>query len=513
MSNILQFEPAAMVAHAAPAALLERAPTSGASLVDFSMPLARQVRAASPGAGRPGGVAYDDLYEVFETGDPDLPVCVRSAAAGERDGYEDLELSVMHSYMPRYKAESTCVGYEQGQRLLYSAPTVQRLKREGFLSIDGSTDQARLVIAAALEQDLNCKLSPALNQSAFYVDPRNGSPTAVKRILYGGAIGISILQAFDIYPHANPFLQDHLPPAVRFAENAALGTDRSQEELRKLLYQMPRYFIVVGDKWPSSGRIVTTPMGVAYRTALLAGWNPGHLWMLRALIESGARLSEIVATTILDWIEASDGGVRCNSINKGSRGQIYKEIGWTPSCAAQGVEFVNEHRISPHEMRKYGRRMTMDDYRELYACGRRDELRVPIVTTRLGGHYTRDGFYNHVFAPTMAPLGIRGHDPRHAFVSANLDRIYAEFWQDERLLKAACDKLIEYMSWSTGEAMLFLYSKRHRQRRDALLAASFHTVMQTDEAAALSPGRAALPQVCTPNAIDDVFDKWMGAVK
>lgn len=483
--------------------------TTGAG-VDFSAPLAPRVRAPSPGEGRPGGAPFDDVFEVFETGDADLPRCVRGKGLGEIAGYGELEFSVSHSLMPRYKSESTCVGYEQGQRLLYSAPTLQRLKREGLLSIEGSAEQARLVIAAVLEKDLGCRLSPALNQSAFYVDPRDLSPTAVKRILYGGAIGIAIQQAAEIYPHANPFLQDHLPPAVRFAEHGILGTDRSQEELRKLLYQMPRFFVVVGDKWPSSGRMVTTPMTQVYKAALLAGWSPGNLWMLRALIESGARLSEVVALTILDTIECSDGGVRCNAINKGSRGQTHKEIGWTPSCAADLVEFIDEHRVSPLEFRRYGRRLKVEDYRELYASGHHDALRVPIVPTRLGGHYTRDGFYNHVFSPTLSPLGIRGHDPRHAFVSTNLDRIFEQYWQDEHLLKIACDKLIEYMSWSTGEAMLFLYSKRHRQRRDALLAASFHSVMQVDEAAVLSPGRTALPAFIAPNSVNDEFDRFFG---
>jgi len=495
-----------------PAGLLERAHPHRGNAIDFSTPLAPQVREKSPGAGRPGGVPFDDVFEVFETGDATLPRCVRGKGFGEVEGYGELELSVMHSYMPRYKAESTCVGYERGQRLFYSSPTVQRLKREGILSVEGSVDQARVLIAAMLEQDLGCKLSPADNHHAFYVDPGKLSRTAVSRILYGMAVGISIQQAFEIYPHANPFLQDHLPPAVRFAEHGMLGTDRSQDELRKLLYEMPRFFVVTGDKWPSAGRLVTTPMRTVYKAALLAGWAPGNLWMLRALIESGARLSEVVALTILDWLECSDAGTRSNAINKGSRGLIHKEIGWSPPCAGDGVEFINDHRVSPAEIKRYGRTLRLDDFRELHANGRLDELRVPIVPTRLGGHYTRDGFYNHVFAPTMAPLGVTGHDTRRAFVSNNLDMIYELYSQDEHLLKSACDKLIEYMSWSTGEAMLFLYSKRHRQRRDGLLAAAFHTVLQADEVAVLQPGRMALPQVCTPNAFDDEFDKWMGAV-
>jgi hypothetical protein len=485
----------------------------GLSSIDFSMPLAPSVREISPGAGRPGGVPFDDVFEVFETGDAVLPRCVRGKGVGELSDYGELELSVVHSYLPRYKAESTCVGYEQGARLFYSSPTVQRLKREGILSVEGSTEQARVLTAAMLEQDLKCTLSPARNQHAFYVDPKGNSPTAVARILYGMAIGITIQQALEIYPHANPFLQDHLPPSVRFAEHGAFGTDRSQDDLRKLLYQMPRYFVMSGDSWPSSGRMVTTPMREVYKAALLAGWSSGHLWMLRALIESGARLSEIVSLTIYDWMRASDGGTRCHSINKGSRGQIYKEIGWTPSCAGEGIAFINDHRVSPLEKKRYGRRMTFDDYRELYATGRFDELRVPIVPTRLGGRYTRDGFYNHVFSPTMAPLGVRGHDPRHDFVSRNLDTIYSKFWEDEHQLASAIAKLVEYMAWSAGEAMLFIYSKRHRQRRDALLAAAFHTVLQQDEVAVLAPGRTPLPRFCQPNAFDDEFDKWMGAVQ
>ncbi|TCP65362.1 hypothetical protein [Sphingomonas sp. PP-CE-1G-424] len=481
--------------------------------IDFSRPLAPKVREPSPGAGRPGGVPFDDLFEVFETGDLVFPRCVRGRGVGEVPGYGELELSVTHSYMSRYKAASTCVSYERGQRLFYSSPIVQKLKRQGALAIEGSVDQARVLIAKMLEEDLGCSLSPARNHSAFYVDPGKQGATAVARILYGMAIGISIQQALEIYPHANPFLQDHLPPSVRFAEHAALGTDRSQEELRKLLYEMPRYFIMAGDKWPSVGRLVTTPMNVAYKTALLAGWSSGHLWILRALIESGARLSEIVALTILDWMEASFGGVRCNAINKGSRGQIHKEIGWTPGCAADGIAYIDDHRISPLEMKRYGRSLKFDDYREKYEAGHLDDLRVPIVPTRIGGNYTRDGFYNHKFSPTFAPLGLRGHDPRHAFVSSNLDTIYAKYWDEPDLLAAACQKLIEYMAWSTGEAMLFLYSKRHRQRRNAILSAAFHNVMQADETAVLAPGRTALPQFCNPNPIDDAFDSWMGSAK
>lgn len=490
----------------------------GVSGIDFSAPLVAHARETSPGAGRPGGVLFDDLFETFETGDPDLPVCVRGRGVGEVEGYGELELSLMHSKMPLYKSASTCVGYARGQRLFYSAPTVQRLKREGLLSFEGSLEQGRLLVAQMLEQDLGCKLSPADNRSAFYVDPRAQEPTAVKRILYGMSVGIAIQQAFDIFPHANPLLQDHLPPAVRFAALGKFGTDMSQDELRKLLYQVPRFFIVTGDKWPSVGRVCPTPMRVAYKAALLADWQPGHLWMLRVLIESGARLSEVVALTILDWIECSGLGTRCNAINKGSRGTVWKEIGFTASCAQDGIDFINDHRVSPIEFKRHGRRLKVEDYLQLYQDGRIDELRVPIVTTRVGGHYTRDGFYNHTFSPTMSELGILGHDPRREFVSRNLDQIHAKYWQDDVLLKTACEKLIEYMAWTAGELMLFLYSKRHRQRRSALLAASFHHVMQLDEVQAQLPdatkllGRTPLPEFYTPNAVDRAFDEMMEGI-
>jgi hypothetical protein len=72
--------------------------------IDFSRPLAPKVREPSPGAGRPGGVPFDDLFEVFETGDLVFPRCVRGRGVGEVPGYGELELSVTHSYMSRYKA-------------------------------------------------------------------------------------------------------------------------------------------------------------------------------------------------------------------------------------------------------------------------------------------------------------------------------------------------------------------------------------------------------------------------
>ena len=485
---------------------------SGGAEVDFSASMVPHVREASPGAGRPGGAPFDDLFEVVGTGDPVFPRCVRAAGLAAVAGYGELELSAIHSYMPRYKSESTCVGYEQGARLLWSAPIVQRLKAEGLMTLGDPGERVRLLVAAMLEQDLGCVLSPADNAHAFYVDPRKGSPTAVKRILHGGCVGYSILQSLELYPYANPLLQDHLPPSVRFAENGVLGTGREQDDLRKLLYQVPRYFVVVGNRWPSAGRMVTASMTDVYRAAVAAGWTPGQLLILRQLIESGARLSEIVALTILDLIEGSDFGTRSTAINKGSRGRTGKELGWTPACGMDGVTFINDHRHSPAEVARYGRRLKVDDFRELYAAGRHDELRVPVVATRLSANYTRDGYYNHVFAPTMGPLGVRGHDPRHAFVSRNLDLIYGRWWADEVMLKAATDQLVEYMAWSAGELMLFLYSKRHRQRREALLSAAFHTVIQFDEAsAALAPGRTPVPAFCAPNRVDAEFDEWMAA--
>jgi hypothetical protein len=478
--------------------------------IDFSTPLACTISEPSPGAGRPGGVPFDDLYEVIETGDALLPRCVRSLAADDLDGFGELDLSIMHSHMQRYRSISTCRAYEQGQRLFYSSPFVREMEQAGYLRLERSTDEARLLVATMLERDLSCRLTAAPNEHAFFVEPGSLSATAVKRILYGLCVGISIMQAFDAYPHANPMLQDHLPPAVRFAQVGSFGTKPGQEELRKMLYGAPRYFIVPNIRWNPAGRTPGVPMREAYKAALLAGWHPGHLAILRALIESGARMSEVLAVRMLDWLRCSDGGVRCDAINKGSRGQIWKEIGFTPDCAADWSTFVDDHRHSPVEFKKHGRRLRMADYRQMYADGRLDDLKVPIFTTRLGGGYTRDGFYNHVFSPTLGPLGVRGHDPRREFVSVNLDRIYARFWNDKPSLDAACQRLIDYMGWATGEAMLFLYSRRHRQKRDAIMSAAFHQSMIEEEAAkALSPGVAPLPSFFIPNAVSQAFDDWM----
>jgi integrase len=424
-------------------------------------------------------------------------------------GFGELGLSASHSYMPHYKCDSTCVKYERGDRLLHSAPEVQRLLREGLYSLEDETDRARVAIGAALEKDLGCKLQA--EKDKVYVDPQSLSPTAVKNMIYGGRVGYAIRQALGIYEHANPFVQDQAPAHVRRVAHGTLSAEDGRDRLREILDRAPGYFIIVGDRWPSGGRVVTVPMVEVYRAALTAGWSARDLAIVRKLIESGARLSEVLALTPLDAIRSSDFGTRSWAINKGSRGTVWKVIGYSPECAAQDIEYINEHRSYGPELRRYGRRLTVDDFRQLYEDGRHDELRVPLYPSSKHGFLTRDGWYNGRFAPTMSPLGVRGHDPRHAFVGRNLDLIYGMYWDKEVLLKDALEHLLDYMSWSTRELMLFIYSRRHRQQRNALLSAAFHNVISADVAgAALRPGITPIPTACSANPIGNRFAVFMG---
>lgn len=197
--------------------------------------------------------------------------------------------------------------------------------------------------------------------------------------------------------------------------------------------RMPQtYFCFRAGEWQP--QIIDDPH---FATRLLAGFvQPRDRLIARLLLESGARVGEVLRLTLGDWRRL---GLqqRATATNKGSHGERVKELWWSSESSQLLRHYMETER---RQCDRTGQGL--------------DQLpdAAPLFLTAAGGAYSYFAFY-YQWRQACARAGLRAHPHqiRHWFVTMALRRIQAVTETPQR--EAYRQALITYLHWQNPETI------------------------------------------------------------
>jgi integrase len=191
------------------------------------------------------------------------------------------------------------------------------------------------------------------------------------------------------------------------------------------------------------------------------GWKLRELCVSRTLFESGARISEAVGLTALDWAQ---GGFRnvLQSRNKGSFGLRTKTIMISNPTAKLYRRYFDGDRQKRAVVDS--QRLRVSDLTTLYRTNQQSLQNVPLFLTERGAPLTAKLFREQYWKPALRAFGIDAdpHQARHWFVT-NALRSIDRTSKDEPSRIRRRQELIRYMAWSSGERTLHAYDHLKRE--------------------------------------------------
>jgi integrase len=413
-------------------------------------------------------------YRSRATTDPLFPVQVLDGA-----GLPHAELSLVLSRLPDYVSNSTAKKY--GAAILrffdFVSSSATVAAHEQDLDPFGTTAQVRMLVRLYLTEQLKVKVQVRrddIGSNVNWVHVKHIASDAAETVLNGLRKVYDILSDAGLRAGPNPLM----------AEDAG---DRADEGRRQQILQfrnrcgrnpMPdrsgvdcqqphhiryarTYFRVVGGQWKphyiDDPRLIDRILNAGKS----AGWPRAVQLITEVAAEAGCRISEVLAITVGDWYEASQFGQKVNAIDKGSRNRRRKVITITPGLVKAISRYFDQERRAASFTRQ-----TLAQVRRLAFLGKAEILAQPLFLNSHGGTFSYSAFNDHHFRPAMkaARLAVQPHSLRHHFVNTALNEIEAADMTSAEKDRRK-ESLVEYMAWRTGEKMLGVYGKVHKERR------------------------------------------------
>lgn len=247
------------------------------------------------------------------------------------------------------------------------------------------------------------------------------------------------------------------------------------------------YFCIVSEDWQP--HIIDDPR---LRQLLLPAFaRTRDRIIARILFDSGARISEVLGLTMIDWRQLGQ-RERALAMNKGSRGERVKEIWWSADTAQLLRDYINQER---HLCDGKGRDLdTLPDSARIFVT---DE----------GAPYTYKAFYaNWQRTCARVQLKLTPHQVRHWYVTMALR--FIESLPDETKRAAYRQSLIAYMGWRNPETIQ-AYDHHLRQLDYTPVHAALARLGETggDDASKIRPSKIAPP--VGMNVISEELESWL----
>ena len=212
--------------------------------------------------------------------------------------------------------------------------------------------------------------------------------------------------------------------------------------------------------------------------------------IVRILLDSGARIGEVLGLTMNDWRRLGQ-RERAFATNKGSHGERVKEIWWSTETAQLLRDYINQER---HLCDEQGRRIdTLPDSARMFVT---DE----------GDPYNYKAFYaNWRRACARIQIKITPHQVRHWYVTMALRFIGAV--PDDTKRAAYRQSLITYMGWRNPDTIQ-VYDHHLRQ----LDYGPIHAVLAHLGEKTQKDSQSHASQVTLPlgmNVISDDLESWL----
>jgi integrase len=265
------------------------------------------------------------------------------------------------------------------------------------------------------------------------------------------------------YSNANPLLQEQMKQvkadlrncyrqAVRAAEGRDPMPPRSGVDPPFGIRLSANYFRCMDNEWIP--RTIDDPdfPHVVYSAGKEYGWGLLDLCVVRILFESGARISEVLDLTALDW-SVSQFLNQFTARNKGSFGVRTKRLVVSPATAKLCRKYFDDDRDG---RRAHDRqRLALNDLAKLAPEALE---KIPLFLNDRGKPMKAKIFRRGHWAPALKVAGIHAspHLARHWFVT-NALRTIEKTAKDEGEIVRRKGELVQYMAWRTAERTLKAY--------------------------------------------------------
>jgi len=237
------------------------------------------------------------------------------------------------------------------------------------------------------------------------------------------------------------------------------------------------YFKFNGKNWqPQTVDSNELPQSVL-KAGMDYGWQLREQCIARLLLETGARISEILSLTAGDWA-VSNFGHKLRAQNKGSHHKRVKTIIISQST----VKLLRRYFDSP-ERQKFTRDQIL--FRHLDGLNQANTQKLnqlPLFLNQRGHEMTPALFRDYYWRPGLIQAGIDAdpHTCRHWFVT-NAIKTIEKLSKNKAEQDRHKEELIQYMSWRTGEKTLKVYEHVCRLEAFQETIAIIHKKMQLNE--------------------------------
>ena len=412
----------------------------------------------------------------------------------------DLEKSLSASSVPLYIREIIAIA---------NWAITDRVASAHGWTIFGKPHDVRSLVREYLTTGAHCKVTVRADLCGLkvsYINATNGTRVNVRTLLSALKRFYDFLIATGRYSFPNPMVHEDAAKvrhelreqhrlSVRMLRGREPMPSESGVDERSGIRLSENYFRFIQQEWKPQTIDDPEFPHMVQEAGRRFGWKLRELCVSRTLFESGARISEAVGLTALDWAQ---GGFRnvLQSRNKGSFGLRTKTIMISnPTTKLYRRYFDdNAHGRAAVDLQ----RMRVSTLTTLYRTDPQSLEKVPLFLTEQGGPLTAKLFREQYWKPALKASGIDAdpHQARHWFVTnalRNIDRTS----KDEASRARRRQELIRYMAWNSGERTLRSYDHLQREADFHNRLGIIHREMRRRERRSQAPGAALSPQSIT----------------
>ena len=382
------------------------------------------------------------------------------------DGLPDVPLTLFASDLLKSLSPSSVPIYMREVLAAFEWAQSDEIVHRNHWSLFGPPAEVRNVLREYLTVAAKCKLTTRadrLGLKVTYVCQTSETGINIRILLAALRRFYDYLISSEGYVHANPLLQEQMDQirtdlrngyrqAVRAAEGRDPMPSVSGVDPPFGIRLSANFFRCVDREWIP--RTIDDPdfPHLVYNAGKEYGWGLRELCVVRMLFESGARISEILDLTALDW-SVSQFMNQFVARNKGSFGIRTKRLVVSSATAKLCRRYFDNDTEGRHAHDRLG--LTLNDLTKLdsEALGK-----VPLFLTNRGTLMSAKTFRHGHWTPALRAANIHAnpHLARHWFVT-NALRMIEKTSKDENETARRKAELVQYMGWRTAERTLKAY--------------------------------------------------------
>ena len=382
------------------------------------------------------------------------------------DGLPDVPLTLFASDLLKSLSPSSVPIYMREVLAAFEWAQSDEIVLRNHWSLLGPPAEVRNVLREYLTVAAKCKLTTRadrLGVKVTYVCQTSETGINIRILLAALRRFYDYLISSEGYVHANPLLQEQMDQiradlrngyrqAVRAAEGRDPMPSVSGVDPPFGIRLSANFFRCVDREWIP--RTIDDPdfPHLVYDAGKEYGWGLRELCVVRMLFESGARISEILDLTALDW-SVSQFMNQFVARNKGSFGIRTKRLVVSSATAKLCRRYFDNDTEGRRAHDRLG--LTLNDLTKLDS----DALgKVPLFLTNRGTVMGAKTFRHGYWTPALRAANIHAnpHLARHWFVT-NALRMIEKTSKDENETYRRKAELVQYMGWRTAERTLKAY--------------------------------------------------------